>query len=468
MPRNMVSDFSGMGYKIPSEVQFGNFEKTHRLESGKSCPGRKYPSLDEDERLRDLTHEEKDVLLFFEETIGSLDDEEEEEEEEQALHDSGVFCRSPKLVEEDTPDHSGSEGLIDLVPSAPRENRAEPASEETWKLDEPKLEDAEPSEEDVHVNPVSLQPTLPSAPPLPICEICPVQPAVLHPKLLLSIPTPLLMAEKLSEQLAEGSSSSLPSPKKRNLSERRTIPASTTLCSREQVKPCAPPPTAPKPQRFPSNISFTNTSEREFSRIISKAAVNVQERKAQVLANVNASALLINELEERLQKRGLLAPSQSSPLGDLPSESAGDEPLSSLTLIEKTLARAHLIHPINVPSTKDGRPEEGYGPPNGYQNIHEIMKRDPDLLPTLNKTMTFKPEADLVDGKSAQPSISGEPQQDLILDLQRRLSSLPKPAGLHSKGITVQFSGRGSTEEARKEALRKLGLLKESWNGSDI
>lgn len=293
----------------------------------------------------------------------------------------------------------------------------------------------------------------------------PVQPAVPHPKLLLSIPTPLLMAEKLSEQLAEGSSSSLPSPKERNSSERRTIPASTTLCSREQVKPCAPPPTAPKPQKFPSNISFTNASEREFSRIISKAAVNVQERKAQVLANVNvkvnASALLINELEERLQKRGLLAPSQSSPLGDLPSESAGYEPSSSLTLIEKTLARAHLFHPINVPSTKDGRPEEGHGAPNGYQNIHEIMKRDPDLLPTLNKTMTSKPEADLVDGKSARPSISGEPQQELILDLQRRLSSLPKPAGLHSKGITVQFSGRGSTEEARREALRKLGLLKE-------
>lgn len=275
------------------------------------------------------------------------------------------------------------------------------------------------------------------------------------------------MAEKLSEQLAEGSSSSLPSSKERKPNERRTIPTSSALCSREQVKPRAPPPPAPKVQRFPSNISFTNASEREFSRIISKAAVNVQERKAQVLANVNlkaninASALLINELEERLQKRGLLASSQSSSLGDLPSESAGHEPSSSLTLIEKTLARAHLINPVNVPSTKDGRPEQGHGGPNGYQNIHEIMKRDPDLLPTLSKTMTFKPEPDLVDGKSAQPSISGEPQQDLILDIQRRLSSLPKAAGLHSKGITVQFSGRGSTEEARREALRKLGLLKE-------
>ncbi|XP_032077368.1 proline and serine-rich protein 2 [Thamnophis elegans] len=458
MPRNMVSDYSGMGYEIPSEVQLGNLENTHHLESGKSCPHRKHSILDEDERLKGLTHEEKDVLLFFEETMDSLDDGVEEEE---GLHDSGVFCNSPKLVEENTPDHSGSEELIELVPSAP-ESSTEPASEETWKLDEPKLEDVEPSEEDVCLHPVSLPPTPPSPPPLPVCETYPIQPTVPHPKLLHSIPTPLLIAEKLLEQQAEGSSSSLSSLKERDPNKRRTISTSSTLCSREQVKPCAPPPTAPKPQRFPKNISFTNASEREFSKIISKAAVNVQERKAQVLANVNASALLLNELEERLQKRGLLGPSQSLPLRDLPSESTDHKPLSSLSLVEKTLARAHLIHPLKILSTtKNERPEQECGTPNDYQNTHEIMKKDPNLLPTLNKTMTVKPDVDLVDGKSAWPSISGQPQQDLILDIQRKLSTLPKSAGLHSKGVTVQFSGRGSTEEARREALRKLGLLKE-------
>uniref|UniRef100_A0A8C5S794 Proline and serine rich 2 n=1 Tax=Laticauda laticaudata TaxID=8630 RepID=A0A8C5S794_LATLA len=396
---------------------------------------------DEDEWLKDLTHEEKDVLLFFEETIDSLNDD----VEEQGLYDSGVFCHSPKLVEENTPNHSGSEELIELVPSAPK-NSTEPASEETWKLDEPKLKDVEPSKEDVH--PVSLQPTPPSPSPLPVGETYPAQPPILLPKLLHSIPTPLLIAEKLSEQQTKES----------NAKERRTISTSSTLCSGEQVKPCAPPPTAPKPQRFPSNISFTSASEREFSKIISKAAVNVQQRKAQVLANVNASALLLNELEEKLQKRGLLGPSQSLPL---PSESMGHESLSSLSLVEKTLARAHLIHPLNILSVKGEKPEQGCSTPNGYQNIHEIMKKDPNLLPTPNKTMTVKPEADLVDSKSSWPSISGQPQQDLIFDMQRKLSSLPRAAGLQSKSVTVQFSSRGSTEEARRKALRKLGLLKE-------
>ncbi|KAM6437037.1 proline and serine-rich protein 2 isoform 1-T1 [Liasis olivaceus] len=457
MPRNMMSDFSGMRYEIPPEVQFGNIEKTHHLESGKSCPRRKYSTLDEDERLKNLTHEEKDVLLFFEETIDSL----EEDLEEQALHDSGVFCHSPKLVEENTSSHSGSEDIIDLVPSAP-ENNTEPAPEKTWKLDKPKLEDVEPSREDVCVSP---QPTLPSAPPLPVCEMYPVQPDVAHPKLLRSIPTPLLIAQKISEWETEGSSSSLPSPKELNTSERKSARASSTLCSTEHVKPYVPPPTAPKPQRFPSNISFTNASEREFSKIISKAAVNVQERKAQVLANVNGSAFLISELEEKLQKRELLGPIRNSALRDLPSEPMTHEALSNLSLVEKTLARAQLVCPLTIPPTKNEGPELEHVVPNGYRDIHEILKKDPNLLPTMSKTMTFKPDTDLVDGTSAQPntakSFSRHTQQDFILDIRRRSGSLPKSSGLQPRGITVQFSGRGSTEEARREALRKLGLLKE-------
>ncbi|XP_061662063.1 proline and serine-rich protein 2 [Syngnathoides biaculeatus] len=42
-------------------------------------------------------------------------------------------------------------------------------------------------------------------------------------------------------------------------------------------------------------------------------------------------------------------------------------------------------------------------------------------------------------------------------DAKRRSAAMFRP-----QGITVQFSGRGATEESRKEALKKLGLLKES------
>lgn len=48
-------------------------------------------------------------------------------------------------------------------------------------------------------------------------------------------------------------------------------------------------------------------------------------------------------------------------------------------------------------------------------------------------------------------------QRALSPDHKRRSGSLFRP-----QGITVQFSGRGTTDASRKEALRKLGLLKES------
>lgn len=48
-------------------------------------------------------------------------------------------------------------------------------------------------------------------------------------------------------------------------------------------------------------------------------------------------------------------------------------------------------------------------------------------------------------------------QRALSPDHKRRSGSMFRP-----QGITVQFSGRGATDASRREALRKLGLLKES------
>uniref|UniRef100_A0A670KJ02 Proline and serine rich 2 n=1 Tax=Podarcis muralis TaxID=64176 RepID=A0A670KJ02_PODMU len=232
------------------------------------------------------------------------------------------------------------------------------------------------------------------------------------------------IAQKISEKQAEGTPFSPASPK-----EGRTTPSSSPLCNRERFsafKQALPPPTAPKPQRFPSNISITNVGEREFSKTISRAAVNVQERKARVLANVNGSPYFISELEERLQKHDLSGQSRSSSLRDLPPE----QPLS-----------------------------------NGYRNIHDVLRRETSHFPSVSKTVTVKPDADLPDGKPARQnaakSFCDHRLPDLSLEMRRRSGSLPRPSGLRPQGVTVQFSGRGSTEEARREALRKLGLLKD-------
>ncbi|XP_010885257.2 proline and serine-rich protein 2 [Esox lucius] len=44
---------------------------------------------------------------------------------------------------------------------------------------------------------------------------------------------------------------------------------------------------------------------------------------------------------------------------------------------------------------------------------------------------------------------------------ENQRKSISKPS-FRSQGITVQFSGRGATDESRREALRKLGLLKDT------
>ncbi|XP_033018881.1 proline and serine-rich protein 2 [Lacerta agilis] len=467
MPRSVMSDYSGMVCEIPPQCQFGSFEKKHRLESGKNRPRRRCSTLDDDETLKYLTHEEKDVLLFFEETIDALEDD----LEEQALHDSGIHCHSPRSMEDNMSSQSESEDIIDLVQSVLESSiqdcdpsgNMEPATEEAGKLDtlKPKY-----NVEDTCAEAAVPLPVLPSAPPLPIYEVFPAAPTVQHPKLARCIPTPLIIAQKISEKQAEGTPFSPASPKEGRPMERRSTPSSSPLRNRERFsafKQTLPPPTAPKPQRFPSNISITNVGEREFSKTISRAAVNVQERKARVLANVNGSPYFIAELEERLQKHELSGHSRSSSLRDLPSEQARHEVLSRLSSVDGNLGPAPLDQSPDLPASTDKRPEQPVS--NGYRNIHDILRRETSHFPSVSKTVTVKPDADLADGKPARQntakSFCNQRLPDLSLEMRRRSGSLPRPSGLRPQGITVQFSGRGSTEEARREALRKLGLLKD-------
>lgn len=73
------------------------------------------PFVQDDESLKYLTHEEKDVLLFFEETIDSLEDD----FEEQVLCDGDAQCHSPPSLEESTSGPSEPEDVVDLVQLGP-------------------------------------------------------------------------------------------------------------------------------------------------------------------------------------------------------------------------------------------------------------------------------------------------------------------------------------------------------------
>ena len=154
---------------------------------------------------------------------------------------------------------------------------------------------------------------------------------------------------------------------------------------------------------------------------------------------------------------------RSSSLRDLSSEQTRYEALTKLGLVKGKPAQDQVDH---APSTQqlDAQPKQADGVPNGYQNIHEILKSKPSPFLPMGKTVTIKPEVALAANKVSSPQQNtaqsfNDYKPSLNLDMRRRSGSLPRPSGFRSQGITVKFSGRGSTEEARREALRKLGLL---------
>ncbi|NWV26028.1 PRSR2 protein, partial [Origma solitaria] len=428
----------------------------------------------DDESLKYLTHEEQDVLMFFEETIDALEDD----LEEMALRDSGIHCQSPRSTEENVSSHSETEDIIDLVQSTPESSDHEgPSSRDTEPgscreelmtcllLCLSAVDAARRAESPQPAVPADLPPH-PPAPPPTVSETLPLPPPppppVQHPKLLRSIPTPLILAQKISEQQAE-SRARFPGLKEGN-SDRKKAPVANGDYS---AAPKHPPAPAPKLHRFPSNINITNVSGKEFSETISKAAVNVQERRAQVLANINGGALLAAELEEKLHRNDFLSRNRSSSLRDLSSEQTRYEALTKLGLVKGKPAQDQVDH---APSTEqpDVQPKQTDAVTNGYQNIHEILKSEPSPFLPMGKTVTIKPEVALATNKvssaqqSTEKSCNDYKQPGVSLDMRRRSGSLPRPSGFRSQGITVKFSGRGSTEEARREALRKLGLLKET------
>ncbi|NXX47172.1 PRSR2 protein, partial [Tricholaema leucomelas] len=420
----------------------------------------------DDESLKYLTHEEQDVLMFFEETIDALEDD----LDEPIQHDSGIHCQSPRSTEENVSSHSETEDIIDLVQSTPESSDhegppsrdTEPGSTITSKL----LDATRRTESPKSAVPADLPPHPPVPPPL-MPEMLPLPPPppppVQHPKLLRSIPTPLVMAQKMSEQQMENKVR-FPSVLKDGNLDRKKTPVVNGEYSAATKHPPAP---APKLHRFPSNINITNVCGKEFNETISKAAVNVQERRAQVLANINGGAFLAAELEEKLQKNDFLSRNRSSSLRDLSSEQTRYEALTKLGLVKGKAAQDQVDH---APSTQqlDVQPKQADTVPNGYQNIHEVLKSEPSPFLPMGKTVTIKPEVALAANKvssaqqNTEKSCNDYKQPSLNLDMRRRSGSLPRPSGFRSQGITVKFSGRGSTEEARREALRKLGLLKET------
>ncbi|XP_004468920.1 proline and serine-rich protein 2 [Dasypus novemcinctus] len=457
-------DSSEMDSDMSPNSRLSDLSRGGSLESRSSSSRSRSFTLD-DESLKYLTHEEKDVILFFEETIDSLEDD----LEEQVLCDSGIHCHSPQSLGESTSSHSEPEDVIDLVLPAPAagDPKCPSGAEHVGKEGIPVLECMKQNAEksppfDSTVPGVLPLPSLPvtSTPAQPRKELLPSSPPAEHPKLPHSVPTPLVVAQQISEKLA-GSEVLSPtsSSKEGRPGEWRTL-ASLAPRNGDHFpwhRHTAQP--TPKVHRFPSNISVTNSAGKEFNKTISRAAVNVQERKAQVLANINGVSFpTMGEAEDpsqrgdRTEHRRSFSPEQvtrdqskSGPVRGAVSPQSGG--------------------PTSGQQSRGVQTEQCLALANGFQSIHDVLMSEPSPFVSAGKTITFRPDPGLGGHLACQHATRSfyEPRQPGCgQDVGKRSSSLPRAVGFRPQGITVQFSGRGSTGEARREALRKLGLLKEN------
>uniref|UniRef100_A0A3B4GHZ5 Proline and serine rich 2 n=1 Tax=Pundamilia nyererei TaxID=303518 RepID=A0A3B4GHZ5_9CICH len=216
-----------------------------------------------------------------------------------------------------------------------------------------------------------------------------------------SVPTPVLIAKKIAENQSGGTANFLPSLHHLSVDEKPSTD--------HPVK--QGPPTSAKPTHYPDNINMIVGSKDRQNQ--PPPNVSIQEKQAHMLANLGMNQPLLQD--------------------------------DSLHIVGKK--------PRNVPTRKLLQPEH-----NSYGGRSRNLNPVTGLYRTSeNPARSSKPPAPTPAPRPPRHIVPQKPATSLSADNRRRSNSMFRP-----QGITVQFSGRGEMNESRREALRKLGLLKKS------
>ncbi|KAK2893137.1 hypothetical protein QQF64_034899 [Cirrhinus molitorella] len=480
-----------------------------------------------DDDLQFLSLEERECILFFEETIGSLDEDNERTgisagDQRLAVERPASYttARHPSPVDHDiidlvhpTPDHSKQKDTLPVTPDfqeliVPPETHFEVKS--THDLDVPDG----PQEENGHQPPAG------------------------------SVPTPVVIASKISEHQGTGAMSA-----SQLLQRRRSLELPTNPSAK------LGPPTQAKPTRLPDNISMFRGSREHIPHSIATEAVSVQERRAQMLANLTGPAHPLDGGEPACVRN---LPMRSISFRDPTPDKSRMEALSKLGLVQRRTQSVMHSSQRDSESVKTATTFSTTNTANANADFHAIDTTDhcqnkssptPTLMSaevthsdfnsyggksiTVNPMPSFRSEylsssalknessevhlnnfggrsrvmtpsqsshgartttitpvkeensssnrtsnEDLVKRKASyseapvkqppspapkpprhQSPLSPTGSRPAPLSPELRRKSLPK-SSFRTQGVTVQFSGRGATDEARRDALRKLGLLR--------
>ncbi|MCJ8736226.1 hypothetical protein PDJAM_G00256550 [Pangasius djambal] len=217
-----------------------------------------------DDGLQFLSVEEKECILFFEETIDSLEESFDDATgmtsrrttPAEGLRTSSNSALSPVVAENVSPSLMEHD-IIDLVHATT--NFHVPDSQNLAVTPEPHYETIpkkDPMESDVPSLTTSSDARENSHLPPPG-----------------SVPTPVVIASRISEHQGTGG-----------------ITPSTLLGRRCSLESKRDPPTPARTPRLPSKISITRGNRDPSPHSLATAAVNIQERRSQMLANLPAGS----------------------------------------------------------------------------------------------------------------------------------------------------------------------------------
>ncbi|XP_029969797.1 proline and serine-rich protein 2 isoform X2 [Salarias fasciatus] len=232
-----------------------------------------------DDTLHFLTQEEKDCIRFFENTIDSLEENLEDartrtlERPPARDHMDGPPASasgSGAGVNTPAPFTSKDQDIIDLV-------RPDPdlvPTRDHFSFSGPDFQSLIPAPESHFEVKPRWDPAEGFSP-----DYSATDPHTYHPPGC--VPTPVLIAQKIAENRGGGASGVDPSSILRRI-------------SLESDKPQGGPPTSAKPTRLPANISMVlgNRDQQAQAQSLSQslANVNIQERRAQMLANLSGTS----------------------------------------------------------------------------------------------------------------------------------------------------------------------------------
>lgn len=226
-----------------------------------------------------------------------------------------------------------------------------------------------------------------------------------------SIPTPVLIAQKIAENKAGGTSNLLPSSLHRCQSMESEKPQGYS--SDLPVK--QGPPTSAKPSRFPANISVIHSIKDHQNQ--SGANVNIHERRSQMLANLAGTShpLLQEDSQQAADQSFRNTPARSISFRDPTPDISRMEALSKLGL-NRSRAMSGGVSLLNKSTTLDplpggqpsAKPLEASVPPPTETSTKASVTRPPQSLvhvdrkPEILQTESFRRYED----RNPQPSLS--------------------------------------------------------------